>query len=178
MSTGPAAQFHLRLPDGQAFGPATIEMLEQWARQGRVPLEALLVPLDGSPPQSVLAEPRLRAVLSSMTSMPLATAPPITPDTPAMSPPDSGAAVMIPYKNPPALIGYYTSIAALIPGVGLIAGPAAVILGIVGLRRRLRKPEIHGIAHAWIAIILGGLCTLGQFGCVITGIIGAMSDGR
>lgn len=176
MTTGSAGQFNLRLASGEEFGPATLDVLEDWARQGRVPFDALLVPIDGAPATSVLAQPRLRAIVQTM--MPAAAAPPTHPNTPAQSPPDTAASVMIPYKNMPALVGYYMSIGALIPGVGAIAGPTAVVLGIIGLRRRLKKPEIHGIAHAWIAIILGGLCAIANLGCIVMGLISAANDGR
>lgn len=63
---------------------------------------------------------------------------------------------IIPYKNPPALIGYYVGIASLIPVVGLVAGPIAVVLGITGLIRRAKQPAIRGAAHAWVAMIVGG----------------------
>ncbi len=63
---------------------------------------------------------------------------------------------LIPYKNPLALIGYYTGIASLIPVLGFVTGPIALVLGIMGLIRRARQPAIRGAVHAWIAIILGG----------------------
>lgn len=63
---------------------------------------------------------------------------------------------IIPYKNPMALIGYYTGIASLIPLLGFVTGPIALVLGIIGLIRRAQQPAIRGAVHAWIAIILGG----------------------
>ncbi|MHC4550177.1 MAG: DUF4190 domain-containing protein [Planctomycetota bacterium] len=44
---------------------------------------------------------------------------------------------VIPYKNSPALI-----------------------LGILGLKRVRQRPAVRGTVHAWIGIILGGLCGL------------------
>ena len=69
---------------------------------------------------------------------------------------------VIPYKNVPSLIGYYLAVFSLIPILGLLLGPAAVILGIIGFRGYLRKPEKRGHIHAWVAIILGTLTTAGN----------------
>ena len=157
MTMGHAPQFTVRLASGQEFGPASMELIEQWARESRIPVDALLAPSDGSPVRSVLAEPRLRAALQSRVNM-LAT-PPTTPGQ--VKADEGGPGVMIPYKNPPALIGYYLAVASLSPGLGILLGPVAVGLGIAGLRKRLKNPEVHGIAHAWIAIILGTICSVG-----------------
>ena len=78
---------------------------------------------------------------------------------------------LIPYKNPPALIGYYVAIASLIPGIGNIAGLIALILGIIGLKKRRANPAIGGVVHAWIGIILGGGLFLAWNGCVIAGFL-------
>jgi hypothetical protein len=171
--SGPA-QFNLRLASGQEFGPATLELIEQWTRAGRVPVDALLVPINGSPVRSVMSEPSIRALQRTALLSQTAAAPPTSPG-PVTAPADGGTAVMIPYKNAPALIGYYMAVAALIPGLGLVAGPVAVVLGIVGLRKRLKHPEVHGIVHAWIAIILGGLCFLG-YGAIMLLMIAAANS--
>jgi hypothetical protein len=62
---------------------------------------------------------------------------------------------LIPYKNRPALIGYYCGFLGLLPVLGLVLGPAAVVLGIMGLARARANPRVHGTAHAVVAIILG-----------------------
>jgi hypothetical protein len=67
---------------------------------------------------------------------------------------------LIPYKNPSALIGYYLTIFSLIPCIGLFVAIPAVVLGIIGLRKRKKEPVVKGSAHAWIAIVLGSLMTL------------------
>lgn len=69
---------------------------------------------------------------------------------------------LIPYKNLPALVGYYLSIFSLIPFVGIPLGIAGVICGIVGYRRRNKNPVIRGIAHALFAIIFGAFVILVQ----------------
>ncbi len=86
--------------------------------------------------------------------------PPTSPMfTPAPEQPNA-AEVLIPYRNGPALMGYYTSVFALIPGIGLILGPVAVVLGCMGRRNAIRNPGAKGTAHAWVAILLGGIITL------------------
>jgi len=64
---------------------------------------------------------------------------------------------IIPYKNPHALTAYYLGVFSIIPLLGLFLGAAALVLGIIGLRKRRERPIIRGAAHAWIGIIAGGL---------------------
>ena len=73
---------------------------------------------------------------------------------------DDPISVIVPYKNPKALIGYYLGVFSLIPCLGGLLGPAALILGILGLRARARNPRMHGKGHAIFAIIAGSLMTL------------------
>jgi hypothetical protein len=68
---------------------------------------------------------------------------------------------LIPYKNGKALAAYYCAVFSLIPCVGTALGPAAVVLGVLGLGHAKRHPRAGGKAHAWIGIVLG----------TITGII-------
>jgi DNA-directed RNA polymerase subunit RPC12/RpoP len=68
---------------------------------------------------------------------------------------------LIPYKNASALWAYYLAIFSLIPVFGIPPGIAAVILGIRGLKFAKVHPEAKGKAHAWIGIILGGICAAG-----------------
>jgi hypothetical protein len=67
---------------------------------------------------------------------------------------------LIPISNPKALLAYYLAIFSIIPVFCLFLGPAALILGFLGLKAMNEKPEIGGKAHAWVGIILGGLSTL------------------
>jgi hypothetical protein len=64
---------------------------------------------------------------------------------------------IIPYKNPPSLIAYYLGIFGLLPLIGIPLAIAAIVLGIIGLRKRKRNPIIRGSVHAWIGIVLGAL---------------------
>jgi len=68
---------------------------------------------------------------------------------------------LIPYRNGPALAAYYLGVFSLIPLVGTFLGVAALVLGIVGLRKAARQPEVRGKVHAWVGIILGGLFGFG-----------------
>jgi len=68
---------------------------------------------------------------------------------------------LIPVKNKKALAAYYLSIFALLPFVGIPLGFAALIFGIQGVNYANQKPEVRGKVHAWIGIILGGLCAIG-----------------
>ena len=89
-----------------------------------------------------------------------------------------GTGGVIPYKNPPALIGYYLGVFSLIPCFGFFLAVPALILGIVGLRNYSRNPVVKGQVHAWIAIIAGGLFTLvwgAALVFVLMGIVFGMS---
>ena len=80
---------------------------------------------------------------------------------------------VIPYKNVPALAGYYCAVFSLIPCFGLVLGPAAFILGILGLRAASQNPAVKGQVHAWIGIVLGGLCGLANWAVILLGVAGA-----
>ncbi len=141
------------LSDGRSFGPADDNTLRQWAREGRVPRDAMIGADDGLAPLRADQHPLLAAVYQ---------APPTVPGAlPAESDATGG---LIPYKNKPALVGYYVSIASLIglvvAPVGVIAGVAAIWLGVSGLRVYKSEPFRRGAAHAWIAIVLGSFVTL------------------
>ena len=88
---------------------------------------------------------------------------------------DEVVSTIIPYKNPKALIGYYCSIVSLLPILGFVLGPAALTLGIMGLRYVRRRPEAHGTAHAIIAIVLGSIGTLISLSCGTAIIIGLLT---
>ncbi|MFI4877096.1 MAG: hypothetical protein ACIALR_17210 [Blastopirellula sp. JB062] len=77
---------------------------------------------------------------------------------------------IIPYKNVPALIAYYLGIVALIPLVGFPFGCASIALGVMGLVKRNRQPEVKGSVHAVIGIVFG-LGSVLLYGAMIVGII-------
>ena len=94
-------------------------------------------------------------------------APGTEPPAPGSDPNYGG---VIPYKNPKALIAYYLGLFSLLPVIGFFLGIAALILGILGLRDRSRRPEIKGHVHAGIGIGCGTLTTL-FWGFIIVTII-------
>lgn len=71
---------------------------------------------------------------------------------------------LIPTRNPNALIAYYLAVFSLIPCAAIFLGTAALILGIKGLKAVRANPNLPGVAHAWIGIILGGLMALANVG--------------
>ncbi len=70
---------------------------------------------------------------------------------------EDAVATVIPYRNPMALAAYYMGIFSIIPGIGIVLGPAAFVCGILGLRHAARQEGSHGRAHAAIGIGCGGL---------------------
>ena len=147
------ATYKVRLANGQEFGPATLDTIVEWAGQRRIPVDALLVPSHDGDVRSVLSDARLRSILQ---------APPTSPTGPVVSPVAPGG-VLIPTGNPCALTGYYLAVFSFTI-IGAPLAPIAFVLGILGLRARLKRPEIHGMAHALVAIIGGFLITaLGTF---------------
>lgn len=146
--------FHVRLASGQEFGPATLDLLCQWTREGRVPRDATVAPTDGGHPLAVLAIPELAAILGAPP-----TAPTFAPKPVEQTDATGG---LIPYKNMPALAGYYVAVFSLIPCASLLLGPLAVVLGVVGLRRAREQPIARGRVHAWVAIVLGALTLAGN----------------
>jgi hypothetical protein len=82
---------------------------------------------------------------------------------------------LIPYKNAPALLGYYVGIFSLIPCIGLVLGPMGLILGIMGLRHRSLHPKSRGTLHALVGIVLGSLTLIVHL-AVITVLVLAASQ--
>ena len=95
--------------------------------------------------------------LDSMNAETHASAPPTSLDGLRMPPPSKPSVMdhVIPAKNMPALLGYYFGVFSLLPVLGLLLGPAAVISGVLGLRKA--RPTGVGRGHAITAIVLGGL---------------------
>ena len=79
---------------------------------------------------------------------------------------------MIPYKNGPALAAYYLGIFSMIPCVGLLLAVPALILGVIGLKKRRDNPIVKGSVHAWIGIIMGGIFTIIWGGLTMLLLIG------
>jgi hypothetical protein len=92
-------------------------------------------------------------------------------------PSTEAVATLIPYRNARALIAYYCGVFSLIPCLGLVLGPVAFILGILGLRYVKANPGAHGTGHALAGIILGGLTGLVNWGVIIAGVVSAVLEG-
>ena len=73
---------------------------------------------------------------------------------------------LIPYKNAKALASYYCGVFALIPCLGAVLGPIAVVLGFLGLAHANKMPESKGKAHAIVGIVLGLLVVVGHIAAV------------
>lgn len=97
-----------------------------------------------------------------MTSMMPPPPPPTTPSGPPPSGRANDSGGLIPYRNVPALVGYYLGVFSLLPFLGALLGPVAVALGTVGLVKVSRQPQCRGTAHAIVAIVMGGLFGVGQ----------------
>lgn len=89
--------------------------------------------------------------------------------------PDDGVASVIPYRNVQALLAYYFGVFSIIPCLGGILGPAALILGILGLRTVKRNPQAKGTGHAIVGIVLGSLVTLAHLVFLAFFIIGIIA---
>ncbi len=74
---------------------------------------------------------------------------------------------LIPYKNGKALASYYVGVLSLIPCLGLILGPIAIILGFMGMSHAKKHPKARGTAHAIVGIVLGTLVLLGHLAAII-----------
>lgn len=72
-------------------------------------------------------------------------------------PDDDALSTLIPYKNGQALAAYYCGVFSLIPLLGVLLGPIAIILGILGSNFAKANPEAKGTGHAITGIILGSI---------------------
>lgn len=91
---------------------------------------------------------------------------------------EEAVSTLIPYKNGRALAAYYCGVFSFIPCAGHLLGPAALILGILGMRYVKANPTAKGTGHAIAGIIMGALTTLFYWGftilMLVMGGIGAM----
>jgi hypothetical protein len=59
--------------------------------------------------------------------------------------------------NRTAVIAYRCAAYGLLPGIGLLLGPLAILFGIVGYRRFKAAPASRGASHSVAAIVLGSM---------------------
>jgi hypothetical protein len=151
--------------DGREYGPISAEQIRQWLKEGRVNSQTRIKAADATEWQMVNALPEFANALSGAIPPPVA-----APPAPS---PGGGWNVIIPYKNARALIAYYLAIFSLIPFLGIPLGLTAFVLGILGLKFRRLHPTAGGTVHAWIGIVLGGLCGFGYLALVFWAIAAA-----
>ncbi|MCZ6834900.1 MAG: hypothetical protein O7G85_03930 [Planctomycetota bacterium] len=134
-------QYKIKMPDGTEFGPADLDTIVQWAKEGRIAKAALLYPEDGGEPMSVFAQPRIASILGAPP-----TSHSITPEV-KQAKSSSG---WFPTGNPLSLWGYYISVAGfLIP----LLCPISLIMGCVGMVRAIQNPKAKGFVHGLVAVL-------------------------
>jgi len=131
------------------------EQLRQWLAECRVHGQTRVKPEGATEWQPLASLPEFAACVAP---------PPVLTPSPAAV---GVVAKVIPYRNPTALVGYYCAVFALIPIVGILLGLAAFVLGCLGLRAARRNPAVGGKVHAWVAVVLGGVCGFGYLGLLI-----------
>jgi hypothetical protein len=147
-------QVFLRLPDGRQFGPVPFAQLGQWHAEGRVTLGCYIVDAATGEARPAGAFPMLAVPPPVVGSQPTPTAP-------------SGFDKLIPTKNVNALVGYYISIVSLLCCIP--CGPAAIVLGILGLKN-VAKTGV-GKAHAIVALVIGSITTLTGIALIIWSVV-------
>jgi predicted Zn finger-like uncharacterized protein len=98
-------------------------------------------------------------------------APPVRGRRIRRDPADEAISTIIPYKNARALTAYYLGVFSLIPCLGLLLGPVALVLGILGMRYVKANPTAKGTGHAIAGIVLGSLTTLANWGGIVALIV-------
>jgi hypothetical protein len=101
-----------------------------------------------------------------------ASVPPAHP-APAVAP-DNAAEFFVPYKNGYAIAAYYLGVFSFIPGIGILLGIPALVLGLKGRRLALEHPQARGKIHAWVGIIMGSLFGVGQLLLLLFVIVGVL----
>ena len=106
--------------------------------------------------------------------------PPPAPPPVGATPSPSGDAFegLVPYRNPKALAAYYLAVFSLIPGLGLLLGGLALVLGILRLRLTRAQRQVRGGTHAWVGIILGGLCFLANLFVLVMLLVATLAGPR
>jgi len=133
--------------DRQEYGPVTAEQLRHWIAEKRVNGQTLTRREQDSEWKPLSSWPELDMTSAAGPGTPVPTSDPI--------------GTVIPYRNMPALISYYLAVFSSIPCLGIPLGLAAVVLGLIGLKRARERPEARGRVHAWVGIVFGALFGLG-----------------
>jgi hypothetical protein len=85
---------------------------------------------------------------------------------------DGGVSSLIPYKNGKALAAYYCGVFSLVPCLGNLLGPVAIVLGLMGLRYAREHPTAKGTGHAITGLVLGSITSLLYWGMALLFLIG------
>jgi hypothetical protein len=64
-------------------------------------------------------------------------------------------AEFFPTGNRWAGVGYTAAVLGLVPGLGLVLGPLALLGGWLGTRKARRDPDRRGASHATAALLMG-----------------------
>jgi len=154
--------------DGQEYGPISTEKIKLWISEGRVEKKTPVMPDDAND----------WVFLETLPDFAEAFAAPPTMNAPTAAKSGNGLNAMIPYKNIRALAAYYFAIFSIIPILGMPLGLTGFVLGVLGLRYRTKNPAAGGQIHAWIGIVLGGLCGFGYLALIILLFIAALAKHR
>lgn len=132
---------YIQLPNGQRYGPTTLEQAAAWAGEGRITPECAIVDAQTSESRPIGAFPEI-----------------------ARKFPMGLGDVIIP-KNTHAVLSYYVGIFSFVGMFlfalpGLIMGIAAIVLGVKALHRAKENPLLRGKAHAITGIICGAIVSV------------------
>ena len=163
-------QLHIAVGDARR-GPYSLEQINRAIASGKLPVEGTLAWWDGQPswvpltsvPGIQIPGPVSSGVIAAPPLPPIVSPPPLAVPAampPAATPQGDVTGGLIPYKNQPALLSYYFGVFSIIPGLGLLLGLAALVLGVIGLNKRSKEPHVKGTAHAIIGMVVGGISVL------------------
>ena len=85
-------------------------------------------------------------------------------------------ASLIPTNNGKAVAAYYCGIFSLIPCLGLALGPAAFVLGLMGLKAYRANPAVEGRTHSLVGVILGAITGVANIGIALFMLVGMMAS--
>jgi hypothetical protein len=79
--------------------------------------------------------------------------------------------------NRPAIYAYRCAVYGLVPGLGLVLGPIALVWGWLAWRSGRKDPQFTAQGPALLAILLGALLTLSQWIGAVLIYLGLRSQG-
>jgi hypothetical protein len=91
---------------------------------------------------------------------------------PAPPPPSGAERLLLPVGRPfTAIAAGYLGLFAFFPILGAVAGPAALVCGILALKKIKADPSLSGSGRAWFGIIAGSILGLLQIIVVALSLI-------